>query len=102
MTRKQRRWLLAVATFVATAFVVLWIWTGKGEPGALRRMPPDDRAKLYQETLTATRTLCEAARTDDALRDRCASWAEFLVDFPECDDACRAFATAYAPRGAAR
>ena len=102
MKPKRRRLLFGVVAFAAGAFVVLWIWGGKGDSSALRRLPPDNRAQLYQQTLAATRTLCDAARTDDALADRCASWAEFLLEFPECDDACRAFATPFAPRGAAR
>jgi hypothetical protein len=74
----------------------------KGDSTALRRMPSENRAKLYQETLVAaTRTLCDEAR-NDALRDQCVSWAGFLLDFPECDDTCRAFAAPYAPHGAAR
>jgi hypothetical protein len=102
MTRSKRRWLVMAAAFVALAIVVVWLWRGKGEAGAVRRMPPDERAQLFQETYAATRTVCEAARTDDALDERCASWADFLLDFPECDEACRAFAKPYAPHTAAR
>ena len=100
MTRKKR-WLATAAAIVACV-AVLWLWRGKGETGAVRRMAPADQEKLYQETYAATRTLCEAARTDDALEDRCASWSELLLEFPECDEACRAFATPNAPHGAAR
>ena len=103
MSRKRRRWLVGVTAFVCGLLVVLlWIWRSPSEPGALRRMAPDDRARLYQETYAATRTLCDAARNDDGLRDRCASWAEFLLDFPECDDACREFAIPHAPRAPSR
>jgi hypothetical protein len=102
MTRRQRRWLVIAATFVGLAVVVLSLWRGKGEVGAVRRMPTEERVQLYQETYAATRTLCDAAHTDDALADRCARWADFLLEFPECDDACRAFASPYAPHGAAR
>ena len=103
MSRKQRRWLVGIAAFVAgVSIAIFWIWRQPAEPAALRRMAPDDRATLFQRTYDATRTLCDAARTDDALHERCASWAEFLLDFPECDDACREFATSQAPRAPSR
>ena len=103
MSRKQRRVLLLVGAFVTGVLVVLlWVWRQPSEPDALRRMPPENRAKLFQQTYDATRTLCDVARTDDALRERCAGSASFLVDFPECDDACRTFAGAYINAKAAR
>jgi len=103
MSRKQRRWLVGIVAFVAgVSFVVFWIWRRPAESAALQRMAPDDRALLFQRTYDATRTLCDAARTDDALHERCASWAEFLLDFPECDAACREFATSQAPRAPSR
>jgi len=103
MSRKRRRWLVGITAFVAAVLIaVFWIWRQPAEPAALRRMTPDDRTRLYQQTYAATRTLCDAARTDDALHDRCASWAEFLLDFPECDSTCREFATPYTPRAPSR
>lgn len=94
MSRSKKRWLAALAFFVA-AIVVMWISWTPSESRAIERMSPELRAQLYRETLAATRTLCEAARTDDTLRDRCSSSAEFLLEFPECDDTCHTFASAH-------
>lgn len=94
MRRSRKRLFVALAFVVAAIVVALWMsWNHGSESRALERMSPDTRVQLYRETLAATRTLCEAARTDDTLRDRCSSSAEFLLDFPECDDACHTFAS---------
>jgi hypothetical protein len=87
--------MLAALAFVVAAVVVAWLsWGHGGESRALERMSPETRAELYRETLAETRTLCEVARTDESLRDRCSSSAEFLLEFPECDDTCHTFASA--------
>ena len=94
LMRRSRKRVLAALAFVVAALVVVLISLNHGaESRALERMSPETRAQLYRETLAATRTLCEVSRTDDALRDRCSSSAEFLLDFPECDDTCHTFAT---------
>lgn len=90
-----RRWrgvLLVLALMILGTLVVLR-WGGPAaEKRALERMPPAERAALYEKTLRGAESLCAQAGADDALRDRCADSASFLLLFPECDDACRALA----------
>jgi hypothetical protein len=95
MRRPRKRVLAVLLAFVVVAVVTaVWMfWNRDGESRALERMSPETRAELYRETLTATRTLCDVARTDESLRERCSSSAEFLLAFPECDDACHTFAS---------
>ena len=65
------------------------------ETSALLRMPSDQRKVLYDQTLRSTQSLCAQAETDGARVDRCVDSAQFLLAFPECDDACRTFASAH-------
>ena len=103
MSPTQRRWLVVVVSMLALAvFVVAQLWRDPGESRALERMPAENRSRLFAETYAATRTLCDEARKDDALRERCASWAAFVVDFPECDDGCHAFAASWVNAKASR
>ena len=103
MNRTQRRWLFGLVAIVTLAvYVVVQMLRGPGESRALERMPAESRVRLYEQTYAATRTLCDEARKDDALRGRCASWAELLLEFPECDDGCRAFATPWVSAKAVR
>ena len=93
-----RRWrgaLVVLALMVLGAVVALQWGGAAAERRALERMPPVERAALYEKTLRGAESLCAQAGTDDALRDRCADSASFLLLFPECDNACRALARAH-------
>jgi hypothetical protein len=83
---------LVLALFVLG--VILWPGGRLGERRALERMAPSERGALYEETKRNVDAICERAKTELALSDRCNYAAEFLLAFPECDDQCRAFAHA--------
>jgi hypothetical protein len=77
--------------------VAILLWSGglTGERRAIVRMDPVERRALYDETHRNAVALCSQARSEDALRDRCVESASFLLEFPECDEACHAFARAH-------
>ncbi len=103
MTRARRRWILLALVVAIAAAVASWSMFGnKNESRAIEQMAPSERAALYEQTFALTRTLCEQARRADALRGRCASTAELLLELPECDDGCREFAAQYVPRAPSR
>jgi hypothetical protein len=105
MSRTTKRTLALVVLAIIGVVTAVLLWSASrpsAEARALERMTPADRAVLYERTYAATRTLCEEARTNAGLRDRCAASAEFVLAFPECDDACHAVATPSTPRGATR
>ena len=83
--------VLFVLLGVATAALLVLRAAGS-ERRALARMPTDDRRALYETTLENAHATCARAETDPAFRARCAGAARFLLDFPECDASCRAFA----------
>lgn len=77
------RWILP--TLLAVGVAALWIWTAGETPRALRALPDVQRRPLYERTLQNFQTLC--GRYGPARE--CQQQADFLLDFPECDDACR-------------
>jgi hypothetical protein len=94
----ERPWLLllvAMAALVLAGVVALGIGERGSERRALEAMDPTQRRELYEETRRASETMCEQARSKDALEDRCIELMGLLAAFPECDDACRAFAAAH-------
>ncbi len=102
LVRNQARWLvgLVIVGVVAVALARHWE-AGKAEQRAVATIPETERGALYEELLQSTEMLCARARVDDGLFDRCADSANFLLTFPECDDACRNLARIH-HRGATR
>jgi len=88
---------IAVALLVALLGVTVVFGPGglAGERRALLRMQPEERRALFDETRRNADALCTQAQTEAALRDRCVDTASFLRVFPECDEACQAFARAH-------
>lgn len=82
-------WILApLAAVVVFALVLLRATT---EDRALTRLPPAERAAVYQRTLDNLRTVCAGERARE-LRDFCRGQAQLVLLFPECDAACEATA----------
>jgi len=87
--------LVALVVALFGVFIALRWSRDAAETRALLRMPDAERKVLYERTLRSTESLCAQAGTDPALVDRCESSAQFLLAFPECDDACRELARAH-------
>jgi cytochrome b pre-mRNA-processing protein 3 len=84
-----RRALFALAALAVLAMVALLLLRATAEERALTRLPPAERAALYQRTLDNVRTVCAGERGRE-LRGFCRGQAELVLLFPECDGACRA------------
>jgi cytochrome b pre-mRNA-processing protein 3 len=82
------------AVALLLAVVVFWPGGLAAERKALIRMPAEERRELYDETRRNAESLCAGAHRERALIGRCERTAEFLQAFPECDEACVAFARA--------
>ena len=87
--------LVALVLAFAVALAATRLIGDGAETRAVERMPDAQRRALYEQSLRSTQSLCAQAETDGALVDRCAGSAQFLLAFPECDDACKAFASAH-------
>lgn len=103
MRRIHKLIAAAALGFVGVVVVMmLWMTGDRGESRTIQAMPADDRALLFDRSYAAARAICDQTRDKDAFRARCAGMSEFVLEFPECDDACRAFASQYAPREPSR
>lgn len=89
------RWVaiaLVLLVVLSVVLVVLLLWRGtRARQRAVEALPAQTRAALFDETYASARALCSAG---PGLREECARRAEFLLEFPECGDVCRAFANA--------
>lgn len=88
LATRRALWVFAPLTFL----VLIALLLGSGEEErALRRLPPAERAALYDRTLENLQTVCVGDRGHE-LRDLCRGQAQLALLFPECDTACRATA----------
>jgi hypothetical protein len=83
--------LVAVAAAVIAA-LALWTVDHGAERVAIEQLSGQERRALYQRTLHTLRSSCDPKTLPDGLRDFCREQAEFVAQFPECDEVCRALA----------
>jgi cytochrome b pre-mRNA-processing protein 3 len=82
---------------VVFGFFGLWFWQTRHDQQVIRDMPVAQRQALYHRTLETLRTVCVDPH-DSVLRDFCQGQADFIMRFPECDDACLALVQPHVPR----
>lgn len=75
---------------IAAVGLGLWLWMQGSKDGALRAMSPVQREALFKETWKDYRLRCTGAPEHSDSRAVCQQRAEFLLRFPQCDEACRA------------
>lgn len=93
----HRPFLLSLLVSMGLVIVAAVVLRATGsERRALMRLPAEQRKTLYEATLRDTEAVCNQADVNMAFRSRCADSARFLLAFPECDDACRAYAHRFA------
>jgi cytochrome b pre-mRNA-processing protein 3 len=93
---RWRRW--AVLGAIALGSLGVWLWVHSSEGGAIRAMSPAQQAALYAETWKDQRVKCLAAEGRIDTEARCRQRAEYLLLFPQCDEACRAELAPLLPR----
>ncbi len=89
--------LIGSAIVLALLCAVVWTWWDSRERRALLHLSTDLRAGVYTRSLANFRDLCAGSGVSAALDTECAAQARFLVEFPECDPACRALAQRHLP-----
>lgn len=64
----------------------------------IRSLPAGERQNLYARTLDELATVCQnAAAAGGDLHDHCVTQARFVLELPECGDACQRTAAAVLP-----
>lgn len=91
-TSLVRIWLYgSVVAFILAAIGFVWIWNLRGEERAIRALPQAERQSLYRRTLEDLRAVCGPSHGGD-LSAHCRRQARFILQFPDCDDACQSLA----------
>lgn len=75
---------------LASALFAVWISSGAARREVLARLPEPERRALYERTLHALTSTCQATPRSSGLEDFCREQAQFVLRFPECDASCRA------------
>ena len=88
---QQQSKLVRVLLIGAIGLVGLgvWLWVQGSEGGGLRAMSPAQREAFYQEAWAEQRARCLEVDGPRDPEPRCRKRAEYLLQFPQCDEACR-------------
>ena len=78
----------ALLLALAAAFL-LWLENRAEQVTAIREIPAAQRAELFQSTRQTLLTACTPARRPAGLQTYCDAQARFILQFDECDEACR-------------
>jgi hypothetical protein len=101
-SRSERKARFVLIASIAGALGLYWggaALSRHDETAGLRSLPAGERQSLYARTLGELSTICrDAAAAGGELRDHCAAQARFVLDLPECGDACQRAAAALLPR----
>ncbi len=98
-SERRARWILVASVLGALGF----FWAGatlsrREETVGIRSLPAAERQSLYARTLEELSTICrDTAATGGELHDHCVAQARFMLELPECDDACQSAAAAVLP-----
>jgi hypothetical protein len=88
--RRDSAAIWAAAAVAVIAAIGLWIWGATAERRAIEALGPEERRGLFVRTKENLRSACAA--TSEPLVAYCQQQASFLLEFPECDEACKALA----------
>ena len=96
---RKAKWIVGGSVLGALAL----FWAGASlsrheESAGIRALPAAERQGLYARTLEELSTVCrEGAAVAGELRDHCVAQAHFVMQLPECGDACQRAAAAVLP-----
>lgn len=88
MRSPGRRLALAGLALLVMALFGWALWLGQAPQRAIRSLPPEQRARLYERTIEELITLCEPP-VAEGLLEHCQAQRSFVSEFPECKAECR-------------
>jgi hypothetical protein len=100
-SRNERtaRWILIGS--IAGALGLYWAGvtlSRRADTAGLRSLPQGERQSLYARTLDDLSTTCrDPAAAVGELHEHCVAQAHFVMELPECGDACQRAAAAVLP-----
>jgi hypothetical protein len=96
---RKARWILSGSILGGLALFGAGVTLSRREESAgIRLLPATERQTLYARTLDELSTICRGvAATGGELHDHCVAQARFVLELPECDDACQRAAAAVLP-----
>ncbi len=80
---------LLVLGLVAVVCGVAWLWVHSSTQSAILAMSPQQREAFYKEAWADQRTHCLGGDGPAEPKSSCLKRAQFLLLFPQCDEACR-------------
>jgi hypothetical protein len=81
----------AIIGLAVVVVMAVFYWNATEAGRALRALPAQDRAALYQRTMATLRDVCEPA-PPRSLRAFCREQAALVLELRECDTECREIA----------
>ena len=90
--RLRRSLVISASVLAAGVTVALLGWHQGDERRAIAALPAAERAAIYGGELEIFQSLCGRSPRPDALERECRDKAEFMIQFPECDQACQQLA----------
>ena len=99
--RRERRARAIVGIIILGALAMFWAGTTLSrheQSASIRMLPASERQSLYTRTLDELSTICrDPAAATGELHDHCVAQARFVMELPECGDACQSAAAAVLP-----
>jgi hypothetical protein len=92
---RWRKWALGLIAL--GLLLAVYSWRSGAERRALLRLPEAERRETLARELETLTALCAGGRNAAELAELCRERAEFIRDFPECDEACRQTIGRYLP-----
>ena len=87
--RPVRWWIALVIVLTAVCVLAFQWWLDSRRRRAIQQLPPKAQQAMFQSTYQSARSACAGG---SGLESECAHQARLLLDFPQCDAGCRAFA----------
>ena len=96
---RKSRWILGGSILGGLALFWAGATLSRHEDSAgIRALPTAKQHSLYARTLDELSTICrDAAAAGGELHDHCVTQARFVLELPECGEACQRIAAAVLP-----